>query len=290
MGLPQREARRRLDAVLEFGELEDFADLKLKNYSSGMMVRLAFSVMIQSDADILLIDEVLAVGDAAFQQKCADVLREMREGDRTIVLVTHDMASVQAYCHRAMLIDSGELSYIGDPEEVARQYFRLNFARANGGSVQGKGLAPDVHARLGAARLENHAGEPIENVEVGDPIRLSIVIEAREELVQPVFSLHCVSAEGVEVFGLIRTLKLDPGEADRIAAGQQVRISGTIENPLTPGRYYISCWVARNRNPGDVAFQVINALDFVVFGQRKGPGVVAVRNEVEAVREPRSGE
>ena len=94
-GLSRREARRRLDAVLEFAELEEFVDLKLKNYSSGMLVRLAFSLMIQSDADVLLIDEVLAVGDAAFQQKCRDVFAEMRRGERTVVLVTHDMTAVQ---------------------------------------------------------------------------------------------------------------------------------------------------------------------------------------------------
>src|SRR4029453_1974709 len=91
MGLSRREAQRRLDAVLDFGELGEFVELKLKNYSSGMMVRLAFAVMMQADPDILLIDEVLAVGDAAFQQKCADAFREMRDTGKTIVLVTHDM-------------------------------------------------------------------------------------------------------------------------------------------------------------------------------------------------------
>ena len=96
--------------MLDFAELEEFVDLKLKNYSSGMLVRLAFSVMIQAEADILLIDEVLAVGDAAFQQKCRDVFRQMRSGDRTVVLVTHDMTAVQSYCHRAMLLDEGEIS------------------------------------------------------------------------------------------------------------------------------------------------------------------------------------
>ena len=129
MGLSQREARQRLDAVLDFAELEEFVDLKLKNYSSGMLVRLAFSVMIEAEADILLIDEVLAVGDAAFQQKCRDVFRQMRDSDRTVVLVTHDMTAVQSYCHRAMLLDEGEIRHIGDPEETGRQYMRMNFAK-----------------------------------------------------------------------------------------------------------------------------------------------------------------
>jgi ABC-2 type transport system ATP-binding protein len=286
MGLSQREARRRIDAVLEFAELEDFIDLKLKNYSSGMMVRLAFSMMIQSDAEILLIDEVLAVGDASFQQKCADVFREMRDGDRTIVLVTHDMATVQAYCHRAMLIDDGELSYVGDPEEVARRYFRLNFAPAEEPKQADGGGVPDMHARVVGAWLENDAGERIVNVEMGEPIRFRIVIQPWEELLKPVFGFHCSNADGVHVFGFNHTLDLADGERDRLEAGKQVRISGTIENRLMPGRYFLDTWIARNRNPGDVALQLIRALDFVVYGSSETAGVVSVQNEVEIGPEP----
>ena len=95
--------------VIDFAELREFEELKLKNYSSGMHVRLAFSVAIQVDADILLIDEVLAVGDAAFQQKCFDVFNRMREEGRTIVFVTHDMGAVTRFCHRAMLLERGEM-------------------------------------------------------------------------------------------------------------------------------------------------------------------------------------
>src|SRR5207248_3327986 len=130
MGLSRREAQRRFDAVLEFAELHEFADLKLKNYSSGMMVRLAFSVMVEAEADIMLIDEVLAVGDAAFAQKCMDVFHEKRRAGKTLVLVIHDMATVQSLCDRAMLIHDGELRYVGDPEEAALRYYRLNFGRA----------------------------------------------------------------------------------------------------------------------------------------------------------------
>src|SRR4051812_1808012 len=117
MGLTPVEMRRRLDAVIEFAELEEFADLKLKNYSSGMLVRLAFAVMMEADADVLLIDEVLAVGDASFQQKCADAFHDMKAAGKTIVLVTHDMATVEAYCHRAMLIAEGKIQRIGKPGE-----------------------------------------------------------------------------------------------------------------------------------------------------------------------------
>src|SRR3954471_7385537 len=129
LGLSPAEARSRVDTVIAFAELEEFVDLKLKNYSSGMHVRLAFSVMIQVDADVLLIDEVLAVGDASFQQKCFDVFNDMRDAGKTILFVTHDMGAVERFCHRAMLLEKGEVVAIGEPREVAAKYLEINFGR-----------------------------------------------------------------------------------------------------------------------------------------------------------------
>src|SRR3984885_12615003 len=129
LGLTRKQARERFDDIIAFAELEDFLDMRLKNYSSGMHVRLAFSVAIQVDAEILLIDEVLAVGDASFQQKCFDVFNKMRDDGRTIVFVTHDMVTMQRLCHRAMLLERGEMVYIGDTEEVSTRYLELNFGR-----------------------------------------------------------------------------------------------------------------------------------------------------------------
>jgi ABC-type polysaccharide/polyol phosphate transport system ATPase subunit len=285
MGLSRREAQSRLDAVLDFADLNDFVDMKLKNYSSGMMVRLAFSVMIQADADILLIDEVLAVGDAAFQQKCADVFHDMRKAGRTIVIVTHDMATVQRNCHRGMLLEDGELRYIGDPEEVARQYLRLNFGGADGTAGRDRPVLPDVHARLVDAWLENGAGKRITNVEVGEPLRLRAIVEARHELLNPNFGVQCTNADGVIVFALNRTLELEEGQPDRLEAGERVRISGSIENPLMPGRYFLKCWIARSRGPGGLALHAFDILDFVVFGAESASSLVSVRADVDAVPE-----
>jgi ABC-2 type transport system ATP-binding protein len=290
MGLSQREAGRRLDAVLEFAELRDFVDLKLKNYSSGMMVRLAFSVMLQSDAEILLIDEVLAVGDAAFQQKCRDVFRDMRDAGRTIVLVTHDMSTVDAFCHRALLLHEGELTYIGEPEEAERQYLRLNFAGtgADGATDKAKPV-PDVHVRLNDAWLESGAGERVTNVEFGEPLRLNVVLEALRDLETPSFGFQFLNEDGLELCVLHRRLAPPEGEPDRLGTGQRVRIGGTIENPLTPGRYFVKLWVSRVRNPGDRALHGINVLDFVVFGTAARRGVFSVQADLDAVPEEREG-
>jgi ABC-type polysaccharide/polyol phosphate transport system ATPase subunit len=288
MGLSQREARRRLDPILEFAELEDFAELKLKNYSSGMMVRLAFSVMIQSDADILLIDEVLAVGDAAFQRKCTDVFHEMRDSGRTMVLVTHDMAAVQDFCHRALLLADGEQAYTGEPEEVARGYMQINFA-GDGSGRRAQQPKAEVHTKLVEAWLENGAGERVENVEAGEPIRLHAVMEALRNLERPRFALEFVTADGINLFSLDRRLSVPEGRPDGLAEGERVRITGTIDNPLTPGRYFVKCWVARARNPGDYGMHGINVLDFVVFGTAQKRGLVSVEADVEAVAESEAG-
>ena len=107
LGMPGREALARFPAIIEFAELERFVDLKLKNYSSGMQVRLGFASMIQADADMYLVDEVLAVGDSRFQQKCFDTFRRLKRERRTVVFVTHDLATVERFCDRAVLLERG---------------------------------------------------------------------------------------------------------------------------------------------------------------------------------------
>jgi energy-coupling factor transporter ATP-binding protein EcfA2 len=282
MGLSRREAQARIDAVLDFAELREFVDLGLKNYSSGMMVRLAFAVMVEADADIMLIDEVLAVGDAAFAQKCMDVFRAKRDEGRTIVLVTHDMATVQAFCDRAMVIHDGELAYLGATEEAALRYYRLNFAHGEAAPVPGG--VPDVNARLLDAWFSDADGERIENIEQGDPIRMTVVLEARRDLHDPVFGFHFSAADGTRVFGFNRDLD---GEAV-LRSGERVRITAEAGNPLLPGRYIVSCWVSRNRSQGDLALHILHLLDFVVYGTRPGPGTVSVDAQVTATVE--SGE
>jgi len=286
MGVGRREAARRLDSVLDFAELRDFVDLRLKNYSSGMMVRLAFAVMVEADADIMLVDEVLAVGDASFAQKCMDVFRQKRSEGRTLVLVTHDMATVQSFCDRAMLIHDGERLYTGDAEEAALRYYRLNFGgdRTNGA---GPGGVPDVNVRIVDAGLRNEAGERVENIEQGESIGLDVVFEARHDLEDPVFGFHFLNANGETVFGFNRTLTMPHGEPSRVPAGRRVRITGAIDNPLLPGRYLVNCWISRNRAQGDLALHVVRLLDFLVFGTRPGPGSVSVHADVEAGLEPR---
>jgi ABC-type polysaccharide/polyol phosphate transport system ATPase subunit len=284
MGLGRREARRRLDAVLDFAGLREFTDLKLKNYSSGMMVRLAFAVMVEADADIMLVDEVLAVGDAEFARKCMDLFEARRRAGRTHVLVTHDMTTVESMCDRALLLEAGEVAHLGDPHETALRYFRANFARehASRGPVESGGVW-DVNVTPVDAWLEDGAGDRMENVELGEPIRLRIVVEARRELESPIFAIHVVDPRGNTIFGFNRNLA---GEHDVVPVGGRVRIGGTIENRLLPGRYFVECYVARSRAQGDVALHRLRLLEFVVYGTPLGKGVVEVDADVTAELDP----
>jgi ABC-type polysaccharide/polyol phosphate transport system ATPase subunit len=277
MGLTLREARRRLDAVIAFAELEDFVDLKLKNYSSGMMVRFAFAVMVQADADVMLIDEVLAVGDAAFAQKCMDVFRERRRAGKTLVLVTHDMPTVQSLCDRAMLLDDGEVRFLGEPEDTALRYYRMNFA---GPVAQARGAASEelpaveVNARTVHARLRGLDGEPAENVEEGVPIDVDVLLEAARELERPVFLVQVRNEDGVLVFGFDRTLDAVVGD------GRRIRLAGRIENRLLPGRYHLDVYVRQGDGPG-ATVQGLRVLAFVVYGTSARTGIIALEADVE---------
>jgi ABC-2 type transport system ATP-binding protein len=283
MGLTPTQTRERLDDVLDFAELHDFADLKLKNFSSGMLVRLAFSVMLQADAEILLIDEVLAVGDAAFQQKCADAFHQMKDEGKTIVLVTHEMSTVETYCHRAMLVDAGKIRHLGDPAEVGRRYTRLNFERER---EHDGGGTPESNERVRIldARVEGPKGERLEAVEHGTEIRLRLDFEAIDELADLNVACMLANADGVGVFQFGAPIE-DSAGGRRLRPGQRISFRADLQNPLSPGRYRVHCGV--NHGPTHtVLLHLLSCVDFVVFGGRR-EGIVDLPHRVvaEAVKE-----
>ena len=218
LGLSPKEAASRVDQVLAFAELEEHVDLKLKNYSSGMQVRLAFAVLTQVDADVLLIDEVLAVGDAAFQSKCFEVFRQLNAAGKTIVLVTHDMGSVVRLCDRALLLEDGELVTIGDPERVGNAYLEYNFGRASQTEVPAPAVAsaPSEDGEAGDEvpvdeRLGSHAGylvniealdadlQPTRHVPTGAEVTLSADLVVLEPLQNPRIRLWLRDDRGNDV-------------------------------------------------------------------------------------------
>jgi ABC-2 type transport system ATP-binding protein len=280
MGLGRRGARRRLDSVLDFAELREFVDLKLKNYSSGMMVRLAFAVMVEADADVMLVDEVLAVGDAAFAQKCTDVFREKRDAGKTLVLVTHDMATVQAFCDRAMLIHDGEQKFLGEPEETTLRYYRLNFS---GTPERPEGI--ENEARLLDVWLEDEHGARLEDVAQGQRFRFNLLLEAARELPSPSFAFELLNVDDVAVSGFRTQLERSDGSPKPMRAGERLRVSAELDNRLVPGRYAVIGSIARSRNQGDMVLHDVRLTDFVVKGSDPMPGMVFVQAKVRATVE-----
>lgn len=127
LGFSHQEMESMYGEIVGFSELEDFMDQKLKNYSSGMQVRLAFSIAIRANTDILVLDEVLAVGDASFQQKCYDYFNSLKENKKTVILVTHDMSAVSRFCDRALYIDEGKITLIGSTRTISDRYLEDNY-------------------------------------------------------------------------------------------------------------------------------------------------------------------
>jgi ABC-2 type transport system ATP-binding protein len=278
LGLSPREARRRFESVIDFAELRDFVDLKMKNYSSGMLVRLAFSVMIHVDAEILLIDEVLAVGDASFQQKCYDEFERIRRSGATVLLVTHDMSAVQRFCDRALLLEHGRTVELGDPERVGNRYLELNFseqarqvelaaAAAESGEIGsleapalGSGtpaagetdaLGEEPGQRFGDGRaeileawFENEHGMRAETLTSGRPCTFAAQVRFNEQVEDPLFGINVQNGRrdhllsASNLWSSPRCGVFEPGEL--------VTIRIRFENVLAPDRYHVTPAVARH--------------------------------------------
>ncbi|MGH2881039.1 MAG: ABC transporter ATP-binding protein [Solirubrobacteraceae bacterium] len=274
LGLSPREARRRFDSVIEFAELGDFVDLKIKNYSSGMLVRLAFSVMIHVDAEILLIDEVLAVGDAAFQQKCYEEFERIRRSGATVLFVTHDMSAVQRFCDRALLLEHGRVVEVGDPEHVGNRYLELNFSLqaraaeqlaaeaeqsgghstarqlAGGGAPSGTLASADEHKREGSGEaeilevwFENEQGERAELLPTGQRCALAMRVRFDTRVEDPLFSFDLHNSHRDHLLAA-SNLWSEP-HSGSFEAGEQAVFRVSFQNVLAPERYQLTPALAR---------------------------------------------
>jgi ABC-type polysaccharide/polyol phosphate transport system ATPase subunit len=283
LGLPRRAARERFDRIIEFAELREFEHLKVKNYSSGMLVRLGFSVMIQVDADVLLIDEVLAVGDAAFQQKCYDEFNRLRDERRTILFVTHDMASVVRFCDRAMLLERGRMVDLDRAERIASEYFALNFGRAGqptdraGALHEGDGLV-----EFADAWFEDGAGNRVDTLPQGAPCAFVGVARFVADLEDPGFSLLIENGERHPAFAT--STMWEEEQTGLFRAGEMVGFRVAFENVFAPGRYYATPAVVR-RGTGDQAHvRVERMTSVVVTGARSGGGIVDLPHDIRIER------
>ncbi len=273
LGLTRKQARERFDDIIAFAELEEFMDLRLKNYSSGMVVRLAFSIAIEVDAEILLIDEVLAVGDAAFQQKCFDEFNRLKGEGRTVLFVTHSMGDVQRFCDRAMLLEHGRMVDVGDPAEIAKRYNEINFGRTSAGdeeAVLDRGRAEERPAEVLDAWFEDAEGRRVAALAQDSPCSACMEVHFNEPLDDPIFGVALKNDAGHTVFATT-TVKEHPATGHFERDGTTV-VRVRFENWLTAGRYTLTTSVARNGR-GDDSFDLReDVTSLIVHGDRSAAG------------------
>jgi len=200
LGLSRRELSARFDEIVDFAGIEDFIDEPVKNYSSGMYVRLGFSVAINVDPDVLLVDEVLAVGDEGFQRKCAEKFGELKSAGKTVVLVSHSLGTVRNLCDEVAWLDHGLVRASGQPGVVVDRYIEATQpdreVHEEGGSRWGSG-----EGRVEHIELLDSAGRPTTRVRTGDRVTFRLHYDVSVSIPQPVFGLAVTRVDGVLVTG-----------------------------------------------------------------------------------------
>jgi ABC-type polysaccharide/polyol phosphate transport system ATPase subunit len=244
MGLTPAQARSRFEAVIDYAELHDYTGMPLKNYSSGMQVRLAFALMLQTDADVLLVDEVLTVGDVAFQEKCIASMEDLKRRGTTIVLVTHDMDAVTTHCDHAMMIEGGMAAAIGDPAKAAARYLELltPFPTAAGR------IRPEAtnRARCVDVWFSNESAQRVESIPHDQPITLNLRVHADQDVSSPQLDVALINnPEGVTIDSF--QVGYD-GEIPPLVAGDEVTVCiGLARGSLRPGTYRFHYVLAERR-------------------------------------------
>ncbi|HVE75759.1 MAG TPA: ABC transporter ATP-binding protein [Actinomycetota bacterium] len=262
LGFTRKEIQRKFDDIVEFAELEDFIDNQVRHYSSGMFVRLGFAVAVHMDPEVLLIDEVLAVGDESFQDKCLQRIRKFQEEGRTIVVVTHAVETVKQMCNAAALLDHGALAVLGSPSQVVAGY-RERMAAAER-SVDAHLEVLD-HARVVDVKLLNREGKPVEVFRSGSPMFVEADLDVKVALDDPIFDLNIMDNSSAHIFGTNtgwrgQRIPLQPGPAKlKVELG---------DIPMKAGRFFLVVGVHASDGSGAIFgrskrihFQIENATD-----------------------------
>ncbi len=234
LGFSEKEIDERYDDIVKFAELEDFMDQKLKNYSSGMQVRLAFSVATRAEADILLVDEVLAVGDADFQRKCYDFFKSLKKSGKTVIFVTHDMSAAREYCDRAVLVQDGVIAHSGKPDDIADEYLKLFNVNEMGSNDNNE------HWGSGQVKIEDFT---IDTTDTN--IIIKAVLRANEQGAPDgfVFGYHFKNTQGDVVMGG-NSLNAQHSQRLSLRPHEVMELTFEMDNVLGTGTYVVGA-VAR---------------------------------------------
>ena len=261
LGMTRREIQRKFDAIVDFSEIEQFLDTPVKRYSSGMYVRLAFAVASHLEPEILIVDEVLAVGDAQFQQKCLGKMGDVSRTGRTVLFVSHNMSAVKSLCSRAVLLEHGCLTSDGEAGEVVNHYLT---SRSNSNAV---GDIPytlprlsNGEARFDKVKLTTLDNQPIRTLYFGQQFRVHAECEVSRDIPDAHFETSISTADGLHV--LCATTIDEGGPPLYLRAGRH-NVQATISATLLPNRYTIDLGV--HHDNGTTCDFVQRTLDFDVL-------------------------
>ena len=280
LGMTKKQIDEKFDSIVKFSELERFIDQKLKNYSSGMQVRLAFSVSIHANREILLMDEVLAVGDSNFQSKCLEEFNKYREMGKTVIIVTHDIAVVQRYCDRALLIRNGKLIKIGKAEEVVMEYVSENIFDEeeiilHGEYLDNENNNSEIKKSKSVVNLINASLKDKDNCEkfifqTGEEINIDVKYDLKKEFDNPIFGLIVNSADKQSIF-VTNTEFVDKYTGKNRVGEISIRFNFT--NYLADGLFF--CTLAVADKNARVYFWKDNLIKFKVRNKNyKSTGIV----------------
>lgn len=248
LGMTKKQINNQFNEIIEFSELTGFIDQKLKNFSSGMRVRLAFAVAINAHRDIILLDEVLAVGDAKFQEKCNHVFRQLKEQGKTVIYVSHSMASIKEFCDRAMLIHESEIDTIGSVDKVAHRYFEINREDVNKKGV--KGTTGENRWGSGKIKIEeislrDSKGKKRSNYKSGEDFSIQVKYKCKEPVDNSNFGFAIYRDDGTYCFDI--NTDLDKIDVKNYKKGDTGKITLKYKNvPLQRGTYYFKIGIFKD--------------------------------------------
>jgi ABC-2 type transport system ATP-binding protein len=242
LGFSKSEMDERYDEIVKFAELEAFMDQKLKNYSSGMQVRLAFSVATRAEADILLVDEVLAVGDADFQRKCFQYFRELKKNKKTVVFVSHDMGAIREYCDKAVLIEKSKIVKSGRVSDVAAAYTKLFIPEIE---LVHSGDKVDT-SRWGTKKIQYKSIKIIPEIVTAETrdVEIELKYECNEDINNPIFGFSVRNGGGVSITGT--NTRISKNEVYKVSKGDKGVLSWKIPNIFNEGNYVIDVAVSNS--------------------------------------------
>lgn len=282
LGLTRKEIAEKFDKIVAFAELEEFIDMKLKNYSSGMQVRLAFSLAINAHAEILLMDEVLAVGDTNFQSKCLTEFNRYKEMGKTVILVSHDMATVQRYCDRAMLLRNGKIVKIGKADDVGNEYMYQNISdeeKRMGDEQKPKedGSTKKLKKVAEITKVEflDKDGKKKNVFETGDDLTIKVYFKKNKSIKKLNFGIGIVSQEGTSLIGI--STVIDKINAEQIIRDGYFRVDYK-KIPLQSNTYYVNAAVF-GENHATVHDYVTHLNKFKVFSESQNDGLLWIDYE-----------